>query len=316
VGGTTLSNPLTPFLADGGVLIVDGALATELERLGADLHDPLWSASVLLHRPTLIRAVHDAYFAVGADVAITATYQATFEGLLQRGVDAASAAALMQHAVRIAVDARDARWEAIQSQPGARKPLVAASVGPYGAFLADGSEYRGDYSLDEEGLVAWHRARFRVLAESGADLLACETIPCRSEVRAFLRLLDELPGARAWITCTARDGIHLASGESFAEVAREAGAHPQVVAVGVNCTAPSHVTSLIRVARAVTAVPIVVYPNSGERYDATAKRWSADAECAALADWALEWRDAGASLIGGCCRTSPGDIAEVRRRLR
>ncbi len=307
-----LTSPFAPIIAQHGRVIVDGAMATELERRGADLHDSLWSASVLLRQPALVRAVHDSYFAAGADVVITATYQATFEGLAARGFSAEASAAVMQQSVKIACDARDVRWKEIASLPGACKPMVAASVGPYGAFLADGAEYRGQYSLDEHALVSWHRARFRLLVDSGADLLACETIPCLSEVRAMLRLLDAYPMARAWITCTARDGAHIASGELFAQVAREAGAHPQVVAVGVNCTAPTHITSLIHVARAVTEVPIIVYPNSGEEYDATAKRWIAGPTCESLADSAAEWIAAGATLIGGCCRTTPADIAALR----
>jgi homocysteine S-methyltransferase len=198
-------DPFAPFFARPGAVVVDGAFATELERRGADLRDPLWSASVLLEQPSLIRAVHDDYFAAGADVAITATYQATFEGLKARGLDAAAAASLMRSAVQIAIDSRDAHWSTRSSDVTAVKPLVAASVGPYGAFLADGSEYVGNYALDEDALVEWHRPRFAVLTDSGADLLACETIPCGVEARALLRLLDEHRDARAWITFTARE---------------------------------------------------------------------------------------------------------------
>ena len=284
---------------------MDGALATELERHGADLRDPLWSASVLLHQPGIIRTVHDAYLNAGADVVITATYQATFEGFAARGLDAAKASALMHDAVRMACDARDAHWSSITSHAHAQRPLVAASVGPYGAFLADGSEYRGDYALNEDALVIWHRTRFLMLAESGADVLACETLPCMAEVRAMLRLLDERPTAQAWIACTARDGTYLASGEPFASVARTAGAHDQVIAVGVNCTAPRFVTSLIRIARAETDTPVIVYPNSGERYDAVTKAWYVGDDDKPLVDYCAEWIDAGASMIGGCCRTTP-----------
>jgi homocysteine S-methyltransferase len=309
-------DPFAPFLARSGAAVVDGAFATELERRGADLRDPLWSARVLLEQPSLIRAVHDDYFAAGADVAITATYQATFEGLKTRGLDAAAAALLMRSAVQIAIDSRDAYWSAHSSRQAsdmtATMPVVAASVGPYGAFLADGSEYVGNYALDDDALVAWHRPRFAVLANSGADLLACETIPCGAEARAFLRLLSEHRDARAWISFAARDGAHIASGERFADLARECGAHPQVVAVGINCTAPQHVASLIRDARAATDAAIVVYPNSGETYDAVSHGWLPGVECASFADAAERWLDAGATIVGGCCRTSPDDIRAVR----
>ncbi|MBC7841857.1 MAG: homocysteine S-methyltransferase [Gemmatimonadaceae bacterium] len=301
-------SPFAPFIAQRGIAIVDGALATELEARGADLHDPLWSARVLLEQPELIRAVHDAYFASGADVAITATYQATFEGFARRGIDASAAADLMQLAVRIACESRDAHWLTQANVVGAVKPLVAASVGPYGAFLADGSEYRGDYALDEDALIAWHAPRFRVLAESGADLLACETTPCAIEARAYMRLLDAHPTARAWITFSARSGTHISSGESFGEIAADVGAHAQVVAVGINCTAPHFVPDLIRAARAATVKPIIVYPNSGETYVAGAGHWESHTARLLLADASHIWFDAGATIIGGCCRTTPADI--------
>ena len=306
-----VKNPFAPFIAQRGVAIVDGALATELEARGADLHDPLWSARVLLEQPEMIRAVHNAYFAAGADVAITATYQATFEGFARRGIDAEAASDLMRLAVQIACESRDAHWGTVANVAGALKPLVAASVGPFGAFLADGSEYRGDYGLDEDALVAWHAPRFRVLVESGADVLACETIPCAVEARAVLRLLDVHPAARAWITFSARDGAHLSSGESFVAVAAEIGAHPQVVAVGINCTAPQFVPGLIRAARAASDKPIIVYPNSGETYVAGAGRWETGAACDPFAVAARGWFDAGASIIGGCCRTTPADIQAI-----
>ena len=299
---------VAPFFARRGIVVLDGALATELEARGADLHDPLWSARTLLEQPSLIRDVHDSYFAAGADVAITATYQASFEGFARRGIAADAAADLMRLAVRIACDARDARWGRIDGEPGAVRPLVAASVGPYGAALADGSEYRGDYALDEDALVAWHAPRFDLLADCGADLLACETIPCGAEARALLRLLDAHPAARAWISFSARDGAQISNGESFAVLAAEIGAHPQVIAVGVNCTAPAYVPSLVRAARAVTGTPIIVYPNSGETWVAGVRRWDPGDACAPFAVGARTWFQAGATIIGGCCRTTPQDI--------
>ena len=313
-----LAHPLAATLSRHGIAIVDGALATELERAGADLHDPLWSARVLLDEPQRIRAVHDAYFAAGADIGITATYQATFEGLARRGFAHAAAEHLMRAAVQIALDARDGFVASRTSDAENLRPVVAASVGPYGAFLADGSEYRGDYALDEDALVAWHRERFHLLAASGADLLACETIPCGAEARAYLRLLDELPDARAWISFSARDGGHISNGERFADLAAECGRHAQVVAVGINCTAPEYVAALVRSARAVTDTPIIVYPNSGETYVAGEQRWTGAADCSAFVDGAQAWIAAGATLVGGCCRTTPAEIAALHtwRRSR
>jgi homocysteine S-methyltransferase len=305
----------TPFLRERGLVVVDGALATELESRGADLADPLWSARVLLERPSLIREVHADYLAAGADVVIAATYQATVEGFAARGIARSDAAQLIRGAVTLACEARDAFWSEPRNQVGRCRPLVAASVGPYGAFLADGSEYRGDYAISEDALVAWHRDRFALLAQSGADVLACETIPCGDEARAMLRLLDELPQARAWITFSARDDAHISSGERFDQLAAIVGAHPQVIAVGINCTAPAHVVPLICAARAVTAAPVIVYPNSGETYDAVAKRWTLPVTCAPYVQLAREWRAAGAIAVGGCCRTTPVDIQSLAASL-
>jgi homocysteine S-methyltransferase len=312
---TAPAHPFAPFVAARGLVVVDGALATELEARGADLADPLWSARVLLEQPALIAQVHADYFAAGADIAIAATYQATVQGFASRGLDRVAAEGLMRGAVAMAREARDAFWADPGHRIGRARPLVAASVGPYGAFLADGSEYRGDYPLNEDALVAWHHDRFALLTHSGADLLACETIPCAAEARALLRLLDEHPQARAWLTFSARDDVHLSSGERFDDIAAVVGAHPQVIAVGINCTAPAHVAPLICAARAVTDTPIIVYPNAGETFDPVTKRWAPTAACVPFVDSARAWQLAGAMAIGGCCRTTPSDIAALVRAM-
>lgn len=307
---------LGPFLRAQRAIIVDGALATELERRGADLSDPLWSARMLIENPSLIRDVHAAYFRAGADVAITATYQASFDGFARAGIGTTDAVALMQRAVQLAREARDEFWEEPVNRTGRQFPLIAASVGPYGASLADGSEYRGDYALDEQQLCDWHEARFDVLAASGADLLACETIPCASEVRALLRLLRRHPRMAAWITVSARDGLHLSSGERFRDVVTHVAQDPQVLAVGVNCTVPSHITSLIQEARRVTTLPIIVYPNSGDVWNAETRCWVPRAGAFDLVASARDWLAAGASAVGGCCGTSPSEIAALSGWIR
>ena len=195
-------------------MILDGALATELERHGCDLHDPLWSARALIEAPHLIKRVHADYFAAGADCAITATYQATFEGFARRGFTEAEAADLMRSAVRLAVEARDEFWADPAHRVGRPKPLIAASIGSYGAYLADGSEYSGDYGLTEQELIDFHRPRMAVLAATEADLFACETIPCQVEAQALAHLLAEFPERVAWISFSARDGAHTCHGES------------------------------------------------------------------------------------------------------
>lgn len=304
-------NPLTLLLAQYPVLVLDGALATELERRGCDLRDPLWSAKVLIEAPDLIRQVHRDYFEAGADCATTASYQASVDGFMRRGLSHAEALELLRRSVRLAMEARDRFWQDPANRIGRPRPLVAASVGPYGAFLADGSEYRGDYGLSETELMDFHRPRMAALLEAGADLLACETIPCLIEARALARLLAEFPNASAWISFSARDEAHLWHGERLTECAAWLDNQPQVAAIGVNCTAPRYLPALIESARTVTDKPVVVYPNSGESYDPVRRGWSGVSDAEAFATEARRWYASGARLIGGCCRTTPDHIRAI-----
>lgn len=309
-------NPIATILQTYPAVVLDGALATELERRGCDLRDPLWSARVLLEAPDLIRQVHTDYFAAGADCAITASYQATFEGFAGRGLSRAEAEDLMRLSVRLAVEARDTFWANPANRTGRPRPFVAASIGPYRAFLRDGSEYRGDYGLSEAELITFHRPRMAVLAAAGADMLACETIPCWVEAQALVRLLEEFPGVSAWFSFSCRDATRISQGESLAECVALLDAHPQVAAVGVNCTAPRFVPDLVQVARAATGKPILAYPNSGEIYDAATFSWHGETSCEAFSSQAQRWYENGARVIGGCCRTTPDHIRELAAWLR
>ncbi|MCB1778372.1 MAG: homocysteine S-methyltransferase, partial [Candidatus Competibacteraceae bacterium] len=255
--------------------------------------------------------VHLDYFQAVADCVITASYQATLEGFMRRGLTHEAALELMQRSVRLAVEARDAFWGDGTRWMSRPRPLVAASVGPYGAFLADGSEYRGEYGLSEHALMDFHRPRLAALLEAGPDLLACETLPCFMEARALARLLAEFPEACAWFSFSARDGAHTCHGERLADCAAWLDQMPQAVAIGVNCTAPRHIPTLIAAIRAASAKPIVVYPNSGETYDAARHDWSGPATDATFAAAARDWYAGGARLIGGCCRTTPEYIREI-----
>ena len=305
-------NPVQRILDTFPLVILDGALATELERRGCDLHDPLWSAKVLVENPDLISAVHTDYLEAGADCIITASYQATHEGLMRRGFGWREAGEIIAASVGIAVKTRDHFWADERHRTGRPKPLVAASVGPYGAYLADGSEYRGDYSLDEQELAAFHRLRLTTLLAAGPDILACETIPCLREAKALVGLLKEHPESCCWVTFSARDGVHISNGELIRDCARWLDSHAQVAAVGVNCTAPAYIDSLIEQIRLATEKPIVVYPNSGEHYDGVAKTWGGSGHsCSAYGELARSWYDRGARLIGGCCRTTPEDIRAI-----
>jgi homocysteine S-methyltransferase len=311
-----VDNPVTPFLDHQDALILDGGLATELEARGCDLGDDLWSARLLLENPDIIRQVHLAYFAAGADCAISASYQATVPGFVARGLSEAEAVQLLRLSVQLAVEARDLFWSEEENRAGRLRPLAAASIGPYGAYLADGSEYSGDYELNEQELLDWHRQRWHILAESGADLLACETIPSYLEAKAFRRLLAETPEAMAWFSFSCCDGQHVNDGTLLAQCASLVKEVEQVVAVGINCTPPRFVPSLISEIRRVTDKPIVAYPNSGERYDAKNKRWLGMTDAAEFGTFSREWRKEGAALIGGCCRTRPSHIRQIADRLR
>jgi homocysteine S-methyltransferase len=310
------SSPLKPFLEAQRVVILDGGLATELEARGFDLNDDLWSARILLEQPEGIRSVHLDYLRAGADCIASASYQATLEGFMRRELAEDKAAELIQGSVTLALEARDEFWSDPEHRVGRLKPLVAASVGPYGAYLADGSEFRGDYDLDEDALVDFHRERWRLLASSGADLLACETIPSRHEARALRRLLEESPDTQAWFSFSCKDEQSSSDGTSLRALAEELDDCPQIVALGINCTAPRHISGLLRAISGATTKPIAVYPNAGEDWNAETKQWvPAGQGSPSLVSSCREWADLGAQLIGGCCRTTPDDTRQVRQQL-
>ena len=301
-------NVIEERLAVQDVIVLDGAFATELEARGFSVNDALWSAKALFERPDLVREVHMDYLRAGADVVTSASYQATVEGFMKRGFSKEEAAALIQKSIQLAQEARDLYLA--EREGNGRVPFVAASVGPYGAYLADGSEYRGDYGIDEDALVAFHAERLALLAEEKPDLLACETLPCLVEARAIVRALREREiRISAWFSFSCRDAAHIGDGMEIAACARWLNTVPEAAAIGLNCTAPQYVEDLIRAIRSETAKPIVVYPNSGEMYDVHERRWYG-----AAADFGAEarrWYAAGARLIGGCCRTTPREIADI-----
>jgi len=309
------ANPIAERLATQGVLLLDGGLATELEARGHRLDDDLWSARLLADEPDAVRRLHLDYLEAGADCVTSASYQASLKGFRRKGKTEEEAIGLLRRSVDLALEARDAFWGDPRNRLGRLRPLVAASVGPYGAFLADGSEYTGEYDLGEEGLFEFHRGRLEILAGAGADLLACETIPSLPEARALARLLEASPASRAWMSFSCRDGSRISDGSDFAAVVAELDPLPNLVAVGVNCTAPEHLPELIGRARAATAKPIVVYPNSGERWEMGKRQWRPGSGATDFGSACVGWREAGASLLGGCCRTGPSDIAAMRRAL-
>lgn len=310
------NNPITQILDKYPVMVLDGAMATELERHGHNLNDKLWSAKVLLENPQTIYDVHYDYFKAGADCATTCSYQASIEGFAQRGIYETEARKLIRKTVELAQQARAdfIKQEGLVNRP---QPLVAASIGPYGAFMADGSEYRGNYGVSAQVLHNFHQTRIEVVLDAGADLLAFETMPSKPELEVLLELLAQYPQAHAWFSLSVKDPEYLCDGTALSECARFLSQSEQVAAIGVNCTALENVSPVIRTLKTATDKPILVYPNSGEVYDAVTKTWHGGCSChEGFSTLAKQWVQDGARLIGGCCRTTPTDIAQVVSAVR
>jgi homocysteine S-methyltransferase len=298
---TTQRLGLADRLAQGPV-VLDGGLATLLEAHGHDLSSALWSARLLADNPAAITAAHAEFFRAGAQVAITSSYQASFQGFAQLGLDRAEAEVLLRRSVALAREAADTA-----ASDGQR--WVAASVGPYGAALADGSEYRGDYGLTVAELRDWHRPRLQILADSGADVLALETIPALAEVEALLAEVQAI-GLPAWLSMTCSGG-RTRAGERAEEAFGMTAGLDEIIAVGVNCVDSVEAADLVTMAAESSRKPAVVYPNSGESWDAGARSWAGTATFGP--EHAAVWVASGARLVGGCCRVGPRAIRQLAR---
>ncbi|HWT65618.1 MAG TPA: homocysteine S-methyltransferase [Terracidiphilus sp.] len=295
-----------------GIRVLDGGFATELEYQGADISGPLWSAHVLEDAPEKIAAVHRAYILAGAEIIATASYQVSRQGYVEYGLTAAQADRALLRSVELARTAA--------SEFPDRRVLVAASLGPYGAMLHNGSEYHGNYGCTFDELVRYHRERIEVLAaappSSAPDLLAFETLPSLEEARAVGAALAAFPDLAVWLSFTCRDDAHIAHGELLRDCAAYAASLPQTVAIGINCTHPKWISPLIARVRSATAKPVVVYPNSGEEWNAEARCWTGKGDPESFGALAAEWRRTGAQIIGGCCRTRPAHIRQVANLSR
>ncbi len=300
--------PVQSVLDSGRPFIIDGGLGGELDRRGVDISSSLWSARLIRDNPQALLDVHRAYLQAGARCITTASYQASVPGLLAAGFAEQDLPGLIQSSVTLAIRACD---EFCADNPGADRPLVAASIGPYGAYLADGSEYRGNYGVPADRLRDFHARRLQWLDASGADLLACETIPdlLEAEVLAGLLRTTRTP---AWVSFCCRDDGHLHDGNTLANAARLFRGHSGVFAVGVNCCDPSVPEVAIPILRSSASDKLViVYPNSGEGYNAQAKSWQANASSSGWCDEAARWFAAGAQILGGCCRIGPNQIEQL-----
>ena len=300
-------------LSKGRVILLDGGLATELEARGFDIGGKLWSAELLQSNPQAIIDTHRSYLDAGAQCIISASYQASRSGFMSLGVSARSADDLIVSAVKLA---RAARQQHLDENPQIDPiPMIAASIGPYGATLHDGSEYTGNYGIGSDELRQFHEQRLRLLDRAGADVLACETIPDLTEATVLCELL-KFARSPAWISFSCRDGKHISDGTALEQVAHLFRDHPRVLAVGINCSGPQHIVSLIReVRKGAPNQAIVVYPNSGEAFNAASNTWSGTVTPVDCAEAARSWREGGASLIGGCCRMGPTHIAAMAQAL-
>lgn len=308
-----INNPIASLLKQKNYIIVDGALASELQRRGCDLNDSLWSAKVLIEQPTLISQVHYDYFKAGADCAITASYQATPLGFSQKGIGLAQSIELIQKSVTLAQQAKQRYLNEIKQE----KPLlIAGSVGPYGAYLANGSEYTGNYKLSESQFIHFHRERIQALIDAKVDLLACETLPSFAEIKALTKLIAQYSTITCWFSLTLQDANHLSDGTPLTSVIEYLNKVDQVVSIGVNCIALEKVTAALATFHKLTSKPLIVYPNSGEQYDPITKQWHKNHQhnCT-FTNQLASWIRLGAKLIGGCCQTTPEDIVEIRHLL-
>jgi homocysteine S-methyltransferase len=308
----TKSGGFAALLAQDDPIVIDGGLATQCEAMGCNIDGELWSGRLLRDDPDALVAAHRAYLDAGARIIATASYQASPQGFVAQGSTPDEADRLIRSSVTLAARARD---EFVQDNPNAARPLVAASVGPYGAILHDGSEYTGDYDIGVDDLARFHDERLAILDTDDADLLACETIPSAAESAVLAQLL-RTTRRPSWVSFSCRDEAHLADGTPLAKVAAEFADHPTVLALGVNCVAPEYVIPLIGVLReAAPQKSIVVYPNSGEVYRAEDNAWLGTATPLQCEHAAREWIAAGARLVGGCCRIGPAQIAAMSQSV-
>jgi homocysteine S-methyltransferase len=296
-----------------GLRVLDGGLATELERAGCNLVGPLWSGEVLRTQPEKVLAVHSSYLDAGADCLLTGSYQVSAKGFREIGLTGEDARKAILQSVALAEQAcRKYPVAEITAGHKPRRLWIAGSLGAYGAALHNGAEFHGHYDIGRAELATFHAERVEAMAGTNADFLAFETVPSVEEAEAIMDALTRFPKLAAYISFTCRDDGHTGHGETIEDCARLLDSHPQIIAIGVNCTAPRHILSLIRRIRDVSSKRIAVYPNSGETWVAETRTWAGQSDPAEFGALARTWRKAGADWIGGCCRTGPGHVRAVR----
>jgi len=294
-------------------LILDGGMSNVLEDQGCDLNHKLWSAKIIETHPQAIVNCHLSYLEAGANCITTAGYQATVKGFMELGYGLTAAKQLVLRSVELAEKARS---EFLTNSIVKDSIYIAASMGPYGAYLADGSEYRGAYTISEKELASFHLEQIKILDASNADFLAFETIPSLVEIKALSGLLIDTVKP-AWVSFSCKDDLYLNDGEKISEAAKILANHPSVFAIGVNCTAPKHITSIIQTLK--NSAPdkrVIVYPNSGEVYLADSKSWQGISDPNLFQIMAKEWFESGADILGGCCRIGPDHIRKIKALVK
>jgi len=293
-------------------LLLDGGLSNQLESQGCNINHSLWTASIIQHEPEAIVEAHLAYLEAGAQCLITSSYQATIPGFIAMGFRKNEAIDLIRKTVDLA---KEAVVRYLKNRPEKEPIFIAASIGPYGAYLSDGSEYRGNYGVTDELLFDFHREKIKILDSTSADILACETIPSLQEAHVLADILHSITKP-AWITFSCRDDEYINDGNPLAKAVTLFKDHPAVFGIGINCTHPDYISSLIRITRQHCGKKkIIVYPNSGEEYDAKNKSWIVNKSLHLNDDLVKEWLHLGANIIGGCCRIGPDDIRGLARLL-
>lgn len=287
--------------------VLDGSLAAALEEQGVKNESELWTAQALSANIEAVYDAHYSYLAAGAQMILTDTYQANLQAFEKAGYSKQQAENLVGMAVLVAQKARDDYEE----QTG-KHALVAASIGPYGAYLADGSEYRGDYLLNDAQYLNFHLPRLTAILAQTPDCLALETQPKLSEPLALLRWLEKnVPQMPVYVSFTLRDETTLSDGTKLERAVAAISKFEQVFAIGVNCIAPELVSGALKVIRQATTKKIIVYPNLGAKYDPETKQWAKSEQQLDFTQQAEKWHQAGASIIGGCCMTTSPQISQI-----
>jgi len=275
---------------------LDGGLSTALENNGNKLTTSLWTGELIRTNPAQITKAHLDFINAGAQIIITSSYQLSYTGCGARGW---SEDETNQALIASTLLAKNAVIESGKSVK------LAASVGPYGASLADGSEYKGNYGVSKQVLKDFHAKRLEILISTSPDYLALETMPDTFEVEVLLDLLTDCP-IPFWVSYSCKEGNQTNAGQDFQSAVDLA---QSAMAVGINCTKPELITDLLRSAK--SDKPYVVYPNSGRVWDAENKVWTGSAAIGFSDELVSQWIKAGAEIVGGCCGIGAAEIEQL-----